>query len=65
MSEDIVSALSCNHVINHICPDPSSIVNYFSEVLQHSLDRHAPYVCYSFYVEVLSAMDNSGYKKAL
>ena len=44
MSEDIVSALSCNAVINHICPNPSSIVNYFSEVLQHSLDRHAPYV---------------------
>ena len=44
MSEDIVSALSCNPVINHICPDPSNIVNYFSEVLQHSLDRHAPYV---------------------
>ena len=44
MSEDIVSALSCNPVINHICPDPSSIVHYFSEVLQHSLDRHAPYV---------------------
>ena len=44
MSEDIVSALSCNPVINHICPDPSSIGNYFSEILQHSLDRHAPYV---------------------
>ena len=44
MSEDIVSALSCNPVINHTCPDPSSIVSYFSEVLQHSLDRHAPYV---------------------
>ena len=47
MSEDIVSALSCNSVINHICPDPSSIVNYFSEVLQHSLDRHAPYITHS------------------
>ena len=44
MSKDIVSALSCNPVINHICPDPSSIVSYFSEVLQHSLDCHAPYV---------------------
>ena len=44
MSEDIVGALSCSHVINHNCPDPSSIANYFSEVLQHSLDRHAPYV---------------------
>ena len=44
MSEDIVSALSCSPVINHICPDPCSIFSYFSEVLQHSLDRHAPYV---------------------
>ena len=44
MSEDIVSAISFNPVINHICPDPSSTVNYFSEVLQHSLDCHAPYV---------------------
>ena len=44
MSEDIVSELSCNPVINHICPDPSRIVSYFSKVLQHSLDRHAPYV---------------------
>ena len=41
MSEDIVSALSCSSVINHMCPDPCSIVSYFSEVLQHSLDRHA------------------------
>ena len=31
MSEDIVSALSCNPVTNRICPDPSSIVNYFSD----------------------------------
>ena len=44
MSEDIVSALSCSPVINHICPDPCRIVSYFSEVLQHSLDRHAPCV---------------------
>ena len=44
MSEDIVSALSCSPVINLICPDPCSIVRYFSEVLQHSLVRHAPYV---------------------
>ena len=44
MSEDIVSTLSCNRVINHIWPDPCSIVSYFMEVLQHSLDRHAPYV---------------------
>ena len=44
MSEDIVSALSCSPVINYICPNPCSIVSYFSEVLQHSLDRHAPYV---------------------
>ena len=44
MSEDIVGALSCSPVTNHNCPDPSSIVNYFSEVLQHSLHRHAPYV---------------------
>ena len=44
MSEDIVSALSCNPVINHICPDPSSIFHYFIEVLQHSLDCHAPYI---------------------
>ena len=43
MSENIISALSCNPVINHICPDPFSIINYFSKVL-HSLDRHAPYV---------------------
>ena len=47
MSEDIVSALSCNPVINHICPDPSSIVIYFSEVLQYSLDCHAPYVTHT------------------
>ena len=44
MSEDIVGVLSCNPVVNHICPDPSSIVSYFSEVVQHSLDCHAPYV---------------------
>ena len=44
MSEDVVSALSCNPFMNHIYPDPSSIVNYFSEVLQNSLDCHAPYV---------------------
>ena len=44
MPEDIISALSCNPVINRICPDSSSIVSYFSEVFQHSLDRHALYV---------------------
>ena len=44
MSEDIVGVLSCSPVIDHNCPDPSSIVNYFSQVLQHSLDRHPPYV---------------------
>ena len=47
MSVDIVSALSCNPDINNICPDPSSNVNYFSEVLQHSLDRHTPYITHS------------------
>ena len=44
MSEDILGALSCSPVINHNCPDPSSNFNYFSEVLQHTLDRQAPYV---------------------
>ena len=42
MSEDIVSALSCNPVIDYIRPDPS--VSYFREVLQHSFNLHAPYV---------------------
>ena len=44
MLEDIVSALLCNSVIDYIRPNPSSIVSYFSEVLQHSLDLYAPYV---------------------
>ena len=44
MSEDIVSAISRNPAINCISPDPYSIVSYFSKVLQHSLDRQAPYV---------------------
>ena len=44
MSEDIVSALSCSLVINHICPDPCSVVSCFSEVIQHSLDCHIAYV---------------------
>ena len=38
MFEDIVGALSSNPVINHIFPHLSSIVSYFSEVLQlHSI----------------------------
>ena len=44
MSEDIVCALSCNPVIDYIRPDPCTIVSDFSEVLQYSLDLHAPYV---------------------
>ena len=39
MSEDIVSVLSFNPAINYISPDLSSIASYFSEVLQHSLNR--------------------------
>ena len=72
MSEDIVSALSCNPVINYICPDPSSIVHYFSRVLQHSLDRHAPYITRSMprrsapwiTADIKSSVKRETYKRA-
>ena len=35
MSEDIISVLSCNPVINHICPDPSSIITYFNKFVKN------------------------------
>ena len=44
MSKDILSALPCNPAKNYICPDPSSILRFFSEELQYSRDHHAPYV---------------------